>query len=253
MAARKEVPEVHVGCSGWYYWKWRSVFYPHDLPERSWFPHYTQHFDTVELNAPFYKWPKPATVKTWVRQAPDGFRYSVKVNQLITHEKRFARTGLLMKEFCGLSEVLGDKMGCFLFQFPPSFHYSRDRLRRLVQQLPCVKRPVVEFRHKSWWRESVYEALAEADVTFCSLSAPRLPDLLVHGNHRIYVRLHGVKQWYRYDYSREELTAWAERIAASGAREIWVYFDNDAFGYAPKNAKVFEQILRSYFRKGRKK
>jgi uncharacterized protein YecE (DUF72 family) len=75
--------EVYVGCSGWYYWRWRGLFYPENVPERDWFKYYTSKFTTVELNAPFYKWPKPATVRTWVRQAPSAFRYSIKVNQLI--------------------------------------------------------------------------------------------------------------------------------------------------------------------------
>ena len=84
--------EVHVGCSGWFYWHWKGLFYPEDVPTHRWFKHYLKHFKTVELNAPFYGWPKPATVKGWKRNAPENFRYSVKVNRIITHEKRMVRT-----------------------------------------------------------------------------------------------------------------------------------------------------------------
>src|ERR1700722_18204233 len=84
--------EYHIATSGWFYRDWQGAFYPKELPSHRWFKHYTQQFDTVELNAPFYHWPKPATVKNWARNAPDGFRYCVKVNRLITHQKRFQDT-----------------------------------------------------------------------------------------------------------------------------------------------------------------
>jgi uncharacterized protein YecE (DUF72 family) len=244
MPPRLAKPEIHVGCSGWYYWRWRGLFYPQELPERDWFKYYTSKFKTVELNAPFYKWPKPATVRTWIRQAPANFNYSIKVNQLITHEKKLARTAGLVTDFCSMAQVLEGRMGCFLFQLPPSFHYSKARLDRIVGQLGCTCRPVVEFRHKSWWRDSVYEALGTAQITFCSVSAPRLPGNVICANGRVYLRLHGVKQWYRHDYSREELNEWAEKIGDTKPTEVWVYFDNDANANAPRNALSFERLLR---------
>ncbi|MBA3763564.1 MAG: DUF72 domain-containing protein, partial [Chthoniobacterales bacterium] len=77
--------QVHVGCSGWFYWHWRGLFYPDTKRTDTWFRHYTDNFRSVELNAPFYSWPKLATAKAWRRNAPENFRYSMKVNRLITH------------------------------------------------------------------------------------------------------------------------------------------------------------------------
>jgi uncharacterized protein YecE (DUF72 family) len=143
-------PAIHVGCSGWFYWHWKTLFYPRELPTHRWFEHYRREFDTVELNAPFYSWPKPATVKTWRRQARPGFVYSVKVNQVITHEKRFSMTRRLVKDFCEpIAAELGGQMGCFLFQCPPSLKDSADLLRRIIDQLDPKHRNVVEFRHRS--------------------------------------------------------------------------------------------------------
>src|SRR5215207_7075686 len=108
---------IYVGCSGWYYWHWKGLFYPEDVPSSRWFDHYASQFNTVELNAPFYSWPTVATVKTWVRQA--GRRkivYTVKVNELITHTKRFEGTEELVKDFGYIADLLGERMGCFLFQ-----------------------------------------------------------------------------------------------------------------------------------------
>ena len=76
--------EIRIGCSGWYYWHWKSLFYPEDLPSNQWFSHYASRFKTVELNAPFYSWPTVATVESWLRQcAGRPFVYTVKVNELI--------------------------------------------------------------------------------------------------------------------------------------------------------------------------
>ncbi|MDQ6912989.1 MAG: DUF72 domain-containing protein [Verrucomicrobiota bacterium] len=236
--------KAHIGCSGWFYWHWRGIFYPDTKRTDGWFKHYTENFHTVELNAPFYKWPKIATVKSWVRNAPENFRYSVKVNRLITHEMRLVRTRMLVEEFCKFSEILGPKLGCFLFQFPPSYRYTASRLQSIVRQFDPQHRNAVEFRHPSWWRERVYDAFKERGLIFCTVSAPRLPDDLIKTSDTIYLRLHGRSRWYRHDYSGEELAAWAEKIRASRAREAWIYFDNDRDAFAIKNARELTRRLR---------
>ncbi len=236
---------LHVGYSGWFYWDWRGIFYPPDMPTSQWFDHYASQFRTVELNAPFYSWPTVATVKTWLRQAGRRrFVYTVKVSELITHVKRFSGTRELVKDFGHIADLLGPRMGCFLFQLPPSFHYTPARLKAIVSQLDPTRRNVVEFRHVSWWNEEVYTALREAGVIFCSCSGPRLPDELVRTASEIYVRFHGTKQWYRHDYSKAELAVWADRIRASGAERAWVYFNNDRDGHAIRNARELLRQLK---------
>lgn len=237
--------EIHIGCSGWFYSHWRGVFYPRDEPTtKLWFGYYANVFKTVELNAPFYRWPKPATVRRWKRDAPPGFRYSVKVNQTITHERRLWRTGVLIRSYYEIADVLGDRMGCFLFQFPPSYRYTPSRLRSVTTQLNPAHRSAVEFRHRSWWRPSVYRAFAQRGLIFCAVSAPRLPEDFPPGQPILYVRLSGRTRWYQHDYSRDELAAWADRIRASGATEVWVYFNNDRRGFAIKNALALRRLLR---------
>jgi uncharacterized protein YecE (DUF72 family) len=138
--------EIHVGCSGWFYWHWRGDFYPETLPTNKWFQHYAGRFKTVELNAPFYSWPTVGAVRGWLRQAGRRkFIYTVKVSELITHVKRFSRTKTLVRDFGHIADLLGPHMGCFLFQLPPSFHYSRARLEKIVSQLDPTRRNVVEF------------------------------------------------------------------------------------------------------------
>jgi uncharacterized protein YecE (DUF72 family) len=238
--------QIRVGCSGWYYWHWRGQFYDADLPSSQWFGRYAAAFDTVELNAPFYSWPTVATVKSWIRQlgTKRRFTYAVKVNEYITHRKRFVGAKTLVRDFGHIADLLGDRLGCFLFQLPPSLHYTPATLKRIVAQLEPGRPNVVEFRHRSWWNEDVYAAFRATDVTFCSCSGPRLPDELIRTSDDVYIRFHGTKQWYRHDYSKEELAVWAQRIRASGAKRVWAYFNNDRNGYAIKNARELIRQLK---------
>jgi uncharacterized protein YecE (DUF72 family) len=240
-----KLPRLIVGCSGWYYWHWKGAFYPSELPGKDWFSFYSSKFRTVELNAPFYSWPTVATVKTWLRQAKRRrFVYTIKVNELMTHRKRMIGTKTLVQDFYHIADLLGGRMGCFLFQFPPSFKYSKAALKRIVTQLDAKHRNVVEFRHQSWWNSAVYSALRDAGIVFCSCSGPRLPDELVKTSDEIYVRFHGSTRWYRHDYTKEELAIWAQRIRDSGAKRVWAYFNNDRNCYAIKNARELIRQLK---------
>lgn len=238
------VASAYVGCSGWFYWKWRGQFYPVDLPTGKWFDYYANQFDTVEINASFYSWPTVTNVKSWARQPGNrNFVYTVKVCELITHIKRFKGTKDLVMDFGMIADILGERMGCFLFQLPPSYHFTKARLNGILDQLDPARRNVVEFRHASWWNETVYSAFRERGTIFCSCSGPRLPDALVRTADDVYLRLHGPERWYRHDYTGDELTKWADKIRASGAKKAWVYFNNDYEGFAPKNARAMRRLL----------
>jgi uncharacterized protein YecE (DUF72 family) len=246
-ASPKSAPQlkgsVYVGCSGWRYWKWRDSFYA-DVSQENWFEHYLTHFDTVEINASFYSWPTVANVQAWRRQpGTKKFVYTVKVCELITHVKRFKSTKTLIRDFGLIADILGERMGCFLFQLPPSYRYTRARLHTIVSQLDPSNRNVVEFRHASWWNEEVYKAFKEAGIIFCSCSGPRLPDELIRTADEVYLRLHGPKRWYRHDYSKRELATWVDRIKASAAKRAWIYFNNDNDAHAPKNATALRRML----------
>ena len=155
-------PSIFVGCSGWRYWKWRDSFYG-GVPQNVWFERYLKCFDTVEINASFYSWPTVAGVQSWRRQAgKKKFVYTVKVCELITHIKKFKGTKTLVTDFGKIADILGDRMGCFLFQLPPSYRFTKTRLNDIVSQLDPARRNVVEFRHASWWNEEVYSAFRQS-------------------------------------------------------------------------------------------
>jgi len=98
--------------------------------------HYVKHFDTVEIDASFYSWATVAGVQAWRRQpGKKKFTYTVQVSEHITHIKRFKGTKALIRDFGMIADILGDRMGCFLFQLPPSYRYTKTRLNDIVSQL----------------------------------------------------------------------------------------------------------------------
>lgn len=91
----------------------------------------------------------------------------------------------------------------------------------------------------------MYAAFRESATVFCSTSGPRLPDELIKTADDIYIRFHGTTQWYRHDYTKQELDRWAARIRDSGAVRVWAYFNNDHEGYATRNARELLRQLKS--------
>ncbi len=227
-----------VGTSGYFYRGWKGVFYPEDLPLSRYFEHYQRVFDTVELNASFYRFPTPGAVRRWYREAGAGFLYAVKVHREITHLRKFADPARV-RDFYEAVSGLGEKLGPVLFQLPPRFAYRPEHLERVLAVLDPDFKNAIEFRHPSWWREEVYAALRAAGVAFVAVSAPGLPEERV-ATAFVYLRFHGRSAWYRYDYSREELAPWAD---FARGREAYAYFNNTDAGHAPANALTFRELL----------
>jgi uncharacterized protein YecE (DUF72 family) len=243
----KYLDRAMVGCSGWFYWHWRDKFYPSTLSTNKWFNHYMRHFDTVELNAPFYNWPSINIVKSWLRQANNKkFCYTVKVSELITHIKRFKATKNMIKDFNYIADLLSEHMGCFLYQLPPSYKYTKSRLDNLVLQLNPLRRNVIEFRHKSWWNKAVYNSFAKNNIIFCSVSSPNMPSELIKTTDEVYIRFHGTTKLYYHNYTKKEMLNWLEDIKKANPARVWAYFNNDRQAYAIKNAKWFSKQVSKY-------
>jgi len=235
-----------LGCSGYFYRDWRGKFYPEDLQPKDWLKYYSTFFNSLELNSTFYHFPKRENLRRLYRETPSGFVISVKVNRAITHIKKFRDTEEIIRNFYSVvSRALEDKLGCIMFQLPPSLHYSKEALDRIVSQLDTGFRNVLEFRHESWWREEVFAHLREKRVCFCSLSSPALPEELVETADFLYVRFHGKGAWYRYNYTDEELSLWAGRLRETTSKEVYVYFNNDFEAYAPKNCLRLMELLNT--------
>lgn len=234
----------YTGCSGFYYREWKHYFYPDRLPVKDWFQFYTEHFNTVEINASFYRLPKLLLLRRWYELSPAVFRFSIKAPRTITHFKKFRDVAADLDEFYELCTLgLQDKLGCILFQLPASLTYDEELLELICSQLNCHYHNVIEFRHASWWHERVYQRLRQANITFCNSSYPGLPTSFVQSNPTIYTRYHGVPKLYYSTYSQEELTHLGEKIQLASAETVYTYFNNTADLEAIGNARWLQYYL----------
>jgi uncharacterized protein YecE (DUF72 family) len=240
------VNAVRIGCSGWNYADWRERFYPRGMPPRRWLAHYAGFFDTVEVNATFYRLTKPAVVQAWIDETPDDFVFAVKGSRYLTHMKRLTDTGQGIDRFYAAIEPLvgHPKLGPVLWQLPPNFHRDDERLAGWLDRLP-PGRHTVEFRHASWYVPEVLELLRSRGAALAIGDHPKLPDTpLEVTTDWSFVRLHHSTRGRRGNYSEGELREWAERIAGLRERaEVFVYLNNDWEGFAIRNALRMRALL----------
>lgn len=231
---------ILTGCSGFSYKEWKGHFYPEGVPAKAWFEYYCTHFPTLELNVTFYRFPRLETLQGWYRRSPASFVFAVKAPRLITHLRQFNDTGLLQEEFYHvIREGLGEKLGPVLYQLPAKTAYHPATLDNILRNMDDGFTNVVEFRHVTWWRDDVYEALSAKGVTFCSVSYPDLPDWVAPGRGTVYYRFHGVPSLYRSSYAPAFLDQVLEQIGKG--RSAYLFFNNTASGAAIRNA---EMVLR---------
>ena len=232
-----------IGCSGFYYREWKGSFYPQNLPQKKWFEYYAQHFDTIEINNTFYRFPEKKLFDNWYSKALPNFMFSVKVPQMITHYQRFRETEKLLHDFYLVaSEGLKEKLGPVLFQLPPSMKYDEALLRLIIRQLDTTYRNVIEFRHISWWRKDVFDALQEANITFCGVSYPGLVNDPIINLPLAYYRFHGVPRLYYSGYDNLFLEQVANRLSSHDVTEAYIYFNNTAEGAALENARYLQYL-----------
>jgi uncharacterized protein YecE (DUF72 family) len=233
-----------IGCSGFYNKHWKGIFYPDGLPQSKFFDYYSGKFNSLELNVTFYRFPKAETLKKWYDKSTDGFDFAVKAPKLITHMKKLNDCDRLLDDFySACEEGLKEKLGCTLFQFPPSFKYSEDRLEQVIKSLRPEFKNVIEFRDEGWWNKKVYEVLAENNIIFCSVNHPKLPEDLIINSDTAYIRLHGNPDIFYSKYSGDELHKLYLSINKKRkVKTIYVYFNNTASNAGIENAIEMKRL-----------
>jgi uncharacterized protein YecE (DUF72 family) len=235
---------IRIGTSGWVYGHWRGVFYPAGLRQRDWFAFYARSFDTVEINNSFYRLPAAGTFEAWRRQAPPGFLYAVKASRYLTHLKKLKEPEAPLDRFFENAGNLGQTLGPVLYQLPPHWQVNLDRFEHFLGVLPAGRTHVVEFRDARWLSEEVFQLMERYGVAHCIHDMHPLAVPLRITAPTVYVRFHGDMEHYG-DYPLATLDAWAGRIVAWNHQhlDVFVYFNNDIFGYAVKNALALKELV----------
>jgi uncharacterized protein YecE (DUF72 family) len=259
---------IRIGISGWRYEPWRRVFYPEDLPQRRELEFATRHFPTIEINGSFYSLQRPEYYEHWYSEAPPGFVYSLKGSRYITHMLRLKDVEKPLANFLASGVLnLREKLGPFLWQFPPMFVYRPERLVEFFRLLPRTTaqalalarrrdarmtgrsrlaidanrklRHAVEIRHHSFMNAEFLELLKRYDIGLVVAdTAGKWPRMFDVTSDFVYVRLHGDVELYKSGYTSRALDEWAKRIRRWSARgkDVYVYFDNDMKVKAPFDA-----------------
>jgi len=233
-----------VGTSGWQYRHWRETFYPRGVPTSSWLEFYAERFATVESNAAFYRLPERHTFEAWARRTPDDFVWAVKISRYLTHIKRLRKPLEPIGRFIGRATGLGPKLGPALLQLPPQLARDDALLAEVLAIFPRDVRLAVEFRHPSWWHVGVRRLLASHGAALCwaDRCGPVAPQWADTGWG--YLRFHAGRGSPPSCYGRAALAGWVERLTAaySADDEIYVYFNNDLFACALRDARVFARL-----------
>lgn len=237
---------LRIGCSGFYNRQWKGIFYPEKLPQSKWFSFYAEQFNTLEINATFYRFPTAEQLQVWYQKSPEKFIFSVKAPKLITHYKKFKECKRLLNDFyIACENGLQQKLGCLLFQLPPSIEYSEKKLELITDQLHPGFKNIIEFRHKSWWSKKVYDALTKKKIIFCSVSHPKLPETIITNTRTLYLRLHGKEQMFYSSYAAEKLIELEQSISKKAKiNEAYIYFNNTASHAGVLNAKQLQSLMK---------
>ncbi len=242
----QDTPHFYVGTSGWTYDHWKGNFYPADLPKSRWFEHYAAIFSSVQINATFYRTFKDQTYQKWLAKAPAGFSYVLKAPRPITHYKYLEGVTDEIHTFWRSATLLEDRLGLVLLQIAPGTPYDPERLKLALQAFPDPGCVAVEFRNDRWYNDEIHDLLAGLGAVFCDADSPRSHLRGWVTSQTAYIRLHGRRHWYSYNYPDNELAEIAEqarKMAAEGANKVYIFFNNDFEGYAPVNAQTLKKML----------
>lgn len=232
---------VEIGISGWTYDGWRGTFYPPKLSHKKELEFASRELPTIEINGTFYAIQRPSSYEQWYERTPDDFVFSVKANRFITHIKRLRDVEIPVANFIASGPLaLKEKLGPFLWQFPPSMRFDPEIFESFLKLLPhdfkaarklgrkaslaedrtylSVKenyriRHAVEVRNLSFLDPVFTELLRKYNVAIVFAdTAGRWPYLEDVTSDFIYIRLHGDSELYVSGYDKGTLAFWSDRI-----------------------------------------
>jgi uncharacterized protein YecE (DUF72 family) len=235
-----------IGTSGWTYKGWKGPFYPSTVRKKDWLEYYASRFATTEINGSFYRTPSLDAVRGWRSTTPKSFLFAWKASKFITHWKRLtSKSENSIELMQSRLAILGPKLGAVLFQLPPQFSKSAERLDAFLRMLPRRNRYAFEFRHPSWYEDDILEILSRRGAALCLSDHRDAPAPWEITAPLVYLRAHGPGGHYSGSYSTKILQSWATAIASwiRQKRDVLVYFDNDQKAAAPRDALRLMSLL----------
>ncbi|MDB5015488.1 MAG: hypothetical protein JWQ84_320 [Mucilaginibacter sp.] len=228
----------------------KSMF-PPAFRDKSRLAYYASLFNSVEVNASFYKIPRGVTLEKWATEVPDNFRFTFKLWQGITHNKDQDFNPETIAHFVKTISAVGEKKGCLLVQFPPGFSFNFTRLENLLQHLQQQNehhswRIAVEFRNRTWYQDVIYELLDHyrMGMVIHDLPASATP-LLETDCSFVYLRFHGPEGGYRGSYTDDFLAEYVSYIRDwhAAGKTVYVYFNN-TMGEAVRNLATLNKFMK---------
>lgn len=238
--------KIFIGTSGYSYRHWKVIFYPKNLSSDRWLEYYVRYFKTVELNVTFYQLPQKSVFKSWYKRTPKNFLFVCKGNRFITHVKKLKGTKEAVKLFFNRVLLLKEKLGLILWQLPPGWKVNLNRLEDFLKIISKYKiRQAFEFRNETWFCDEVFKILKKYKVSLVIADSSQYPLVEKIISSFVYLRFHGGQILYGSEYSFKELKFWAKKIKQwiNKGLDVFIYFNNDAQGFAVKNTKQLKKIL----------
>jgi uncharacterized protein YecE (DUF72 family) len=241
---------LHIGTSGWSYKHWSEIFYPKEIKPDKYLEYYATKFDCVELNSCFYHLPLRSTVTGWTKRTDEAFRFCPKLSRLITHQMQLVNIEVALQNFVDVFEGMKSRLGPVLIQLPPGLSYDGSLIANFFGLLKgeySQYRFAIEVRDRTWINDRFTDLLSGYGMAFVIAdSGNRFPYYEAAVSDLVYLRLHGREQLYASDYSENDLGYFAEKIVIwlNEGREVWVFFNNDFYGYAVKNAARLKEMIQ---------
>ncbi len=230
---------LYVGTSGYSYKEWKGSFYPEKLPAKEMLSYYASRLPAVEINNTFYRLPQMSVLENWKEQVPEGFRFSVKASQKITHFKRLKDVADETKYLLDTAAALGDRLGPILFQLPPSMKKDLSRLETFLKDVPLGTQAVFEFRQPTWFDDDVIQILSSKNHALCVSDTDDLPV-----SHIDKTADWGYLRLRRVNYSEENLAEWLKRVRDQNWNHAFVFFKHEDEGTGPKLAGQFLDLAK---------
>lgn len=245
--------EVRIGCSGWSYRGWLNNFYPPGTKPGDYLKLYSRVFNVVEIDSTFYRIPKESMVNSWRNSTPDDFRFTAKLPQEITHERKLINSEEVLERFISVIRGLGSKLEYIVIQFPPSFSSRKglEPLRSFVSVLPSDLKFAMEFRHRSWFTDNILSLLSDNGITTVWSEIEGLEPNRSLTSDSIYLRLVGDRSIPEDKFGTvqkdrsETIKSWSDEIMArkDEVKHAFVFANNHFQGFGPFTVNVFRQSL----------